>query len=91
MVESLFNKVACLNACNFIKKTPPQVFSVKFTKFLGTAFFIEHLQWLLLNFTLGGNNFIFIRNFIKDEIESFSNAEVCNDDDDNSKEDSMFQ
>ena len=35
---------------------------------------------------------IFIRNFIKDEIESFSNAEACNDDDDDdSKEDSMVK
>ena len=27
VLESLFNKVAGLKACNFIKKTPTQVFS----------------------------------------------------------------
>ena len=49
MLESLFNKVAGLLACNFIKKeTLTQVFSVNIMKFLRTAPFIEHLQWLLL-------------------------------------------
>ena len=35
---SLFNKVADLKACNFIKKTPTQVFSCEFSKFLRTLF-----------------------------------------------------
>ena len=36
-------------ACNFIKKeTLAQVFPVNSAKFSRTAFFTEHLQWLLL-------------------------------------------
>ena len=39
-------------ACNFIKKETQvsQCFLVNFVKLLRTAFFIEHLWWLLLNF-----------------------------------------
>ena len=48
MVESLFNKVAGMNAWNFIKKTPPQVFFCEIYKILRTALFTEHLQWQLL-------------------------------------------
>ena len=47
--EFLFNKVADLRACNFIKKRlQHRYFPVKFAKFLRTPFFTEHLQWLLL-------------------------------------------
>ena len=52
MLESLFNKVAGLKACNFTKKgTPTQVFFVNIAKFLRTPFFTEHLRWLLLDFS----------------------------------------
>ena len=45
--ESLFNTVA--KACNFIKKRHQhRCFPVNIVKFLRKAFFIEHLQWLLL-------------------------------------------
>ena len=40
MLESLFNKVASLQACNFIKKR----FQQKFAKFLRTPFLTEHLE-----------------------------------------------
>ena len=46
-------KHMCLSplACNFIKKRLQyRCFSVKFTKFLRTLFFIGKLQWLLLRF-----------------------------------------
>ena len=46
-------KHMCLSplACNFIKKRLQfRCFSVKFTKFLRTPFFIGKLQWLLLRF-----------------------------------------
>ena len=33
-----------------VNETPAQVFHVNIDKFLQTAFFIEHLQWLLLYF-----------------------------------------
>ena len=33
-----------------VNETPAQVFPVNIDKFLQTAFFIEHLQWLLLYF-----------------------------------------
>ena len=34
MLEFLINKVAGLEACNFIKKTPTQVFSVEYCEIL---------------------------------------------------------
>ena len=38
------SEVAGLKVCNFIKKeTPTQVLSCRLAKFLGSAFFIEHL------------------------------------------------
>ena len=43
MLESLFNKAACLKAATLLKRDP-----VNIAKFLRTAFFIEHLRWLLL-------------------------------------------
>ena len=44
MLDSLFNKVAGLRVCNFIKKRlQHQCFPVKIGKFL-TAYFEEHLQ-----------------------------------------------
>ena len=50
VLKSLLNKVAVLKACNFIKKgLQHKCLYVKFTNFWRTAFFIEHLQWLLLN------------------------------------------
>ena len=45
MLKSLFNKVAGLAGL----QTPTQVFYCKYiAKFLRTAFFIEHVRWLLL-------------------------------------------
>ena len=50
VLESLFNKVAHLKACSFIKKRlQHRCFHVNIAKFLRTAFFIKHLRWLLLN------------------------------------------
>ena len=49
VLESLFNKVAGLNACSFIKKRlHHKYFPVKFAKLLRKPFFTEHLRWLLL-------------------------------------------
>ena len=59
MPESLFNKVAGPQACNFIKmRLQYSCFPVKFAKFLRTPSFTEHLQWLLLWFKQQ-NNLIF--------------------------------
>ena len=50
MLESLFNKVAGLQACNFIKKQlKHRLFCVKIAKFSRTPLFAELLGWLLLN------------------------------------------
>ena len=49
VLESLFNKVLDLKVCNFIEKIlQHRCFPVKITKFLTTAFYIEHFWWLLL-------------------------------------------
>ena len=46
-----FNKVVGLKACNFIKKRlQHKCFPVNNVKFFRTAYFIEHLGWLLLTF-----------------------------------------
>ena len=51
MLESLFNKVASLNACSFIKKRLlHRCFPVNIAKFLITAVFIERHWGLLLYF-----------------------------------------
>ena len=51
MLEPLFNKVAGLKAYNFIKKRlQHRCFPVNIAKLLRTAFFIEQLRWLLLDF-----------------------------------------
>ena len=51
VLQSLFNKVEGLKACNFIKKKlQRRCFPVKFAKFLCAPFFREHLRWLLLTF-----------------------------------------
>ena len=43
-------KNICVRACVFNKKlTLPQVFSCQYCKIFKNGFFIEHLQWLLLN------------------------------------------
>ena len=74
-VESLFNKVAGLKAYKFIKKRLWQrCFLVNIVKLLKTAFFIEHLCWLLLDFLqtcwkqLWRKSFlgrVFLRNFFR--------------------------
>ena len=48
VLESLFNKVAGLKACNFIKNRLQHGCVVKFANLLRTSFFTEHLRWLLL-------------------------------------------
>ena len=49
VLESLFDKVTCLMAFNFIKNRPSQrCFPVNITKCLRIAFFMVHLWWLLL-------------------------------------------
>ena len=48
VLEYLFNKIASLKVCNFIQKTlQHRCFPVNIAKYLRTAFFTEHLQWLL--------------------------------------------
>ena len=52
-LESLFNKVSRPEGCKFIKeRLQRKCFSVHNSSFLGTAFFIEHLRWLLLKIGL---------------------------------------
>ena len=41
---SLFNKVTYLKACNFIKKTPTQVFSCEIREIFKNNYFEEHLR-----------------------------------------------
>ena len=49
VLESLFNEVAGLNACNFIKKRlQHKFFPVNIAKFFRTAILVEHLCWLLM-------------------------------------------
>ena len=49
MLESPFNKVMDMQACNFVKKRlQHRCFSMKFVKFLRAPFFKEHLRRLLL-------------------------------------------
>ena len=49
VLESLFNKVAGLRACNFVKKRLQlRFFPVNFVEFLRTPFSTEHHWWLLL-------------------------------------------
>ena len=48
-MESLFNKYAGLQVCNFIKKRiERRCLSENITKFLRTAFFIQRAWWLTL-------------------------------------------
>ena len=48
MLKSVFNKVASLQACNFIqKRLQHRGFSVNIAGFLSIVIFIEHLWWLL--------------------------------------------
>ena len=55
MLGPLCNKVASLQACNFIKKRlQHRCFPLKFAKFLRTPFFAEYLWWLLLNILHSG-------------------------------------
>ena len=48
--STLFNKVAGLKACKFVKKeTPTQVLSCEISEIFKSNFFTEHLRRLLLN------------------------------------------
>ena len=52
VLESLFNKVADLEAYNFTKKRlQRRCFPVNIAKFSRTSHFTEHLRWLLLDFS----------------------------------------
>ena len=52
VLESLFTKVANLEAWNFIRKRiQHKCFPVKFEKILRARFFTEHLRWVLLGST----------------------------------------
>ena len=58
MLEFLFNKVAGLKVCNFIKnRLQHRCFPMKFANFLRTPFFIEHFWWLLLKL-MNSNNYL---------------------------------
>ena len=48
VLESLFNKVAGLKVCNFIKENPAQVFPSEISEIFKNTFFTEHLRWLFL-------------------------------------------
>ena len=49
VLESHFNKITGLMACNLTKKRPHHgCLPVNITKYLVVAFFIEHFRWLLL-------------------------------------------
>ena len=51
VLESLFNKVAGLQACNYIKKRPQlRCFPVNIAKFLRTPILKNTCEELLLNF-----------------------------------------
>ena len=56
--QMFFKIVVLKNFANvFIKKeAPTQVFSLKFTKFLRTPFFTQHLKWLPLFIYITGRN-----------------------------------
>ena len=41
-----------MKACKFIKNTSKQVFSCEYSRIFAKPFFIEQLQWLLLNYIL---------------------------------------
>ena len=48
-LESFFHKVAGLKTCNFNKaRLQHRCFPVNIANFVETAFFIEHVWWLLL-------------------------------------------
>ena len=50
MLESLFNKVAALKACDFIKKeTPTLMFFCEYREIFKNTFFIEYLRRLFLH------------------------------------------
>ena len=48
LFSSLFNKVAALRACNFIKKILQHVFSCEICEIFKNTCFTEYPQWLLL-------------------------------------------
>ena len=50
-----------LQACNFTRKeTPTQVFSCEFCEIFKNIFFMEHLQWLLLNLRILNFKIVYI-------------------------------
>ena len=53
VLESLFNKIAGHQPCNYIKKRlQHNRFPAKFPKILRTNFFTEHLRWLILDIVI---------------------------------------
>ena len=62
VMDSLFNQVAALQVCNFIKKRFQQrCFSMKIAKFLKTPVLKKICEWLLLNSVVPNFSFICLK------------------------------
>ena len=73
VLKSLFNKVAGLG-CNFVRKRlQKRCFRVIIAKFLRTAFFIEHLQWLLPQEKICGLKFTNTNKFLLGQFQLDAN------------------
>ena len=44
MLESLFNNIACIQACNFIKETPTQVICCEYCEISKNTYFEKYLR-----------------------------------------------
>ena len=71
VLKPLFNTVRGLKSCNFNKReTPQQVLSCEYHQICKNSFFMEQLQWLLLNmveeFLIFNLNYICTEEFIKE-------------------------
>ena len=76
VLESLFNKITGLMACNFVKKeSPTHVFSCEYHKI---AFFMEHLRRLLLKMV---EEFLRISNptWVRFVEKNFYMTKICKD------------
>ena len=78
MLESPFNKVAGLKACNFIKiRLQHKSFLVSFSKFLKATFFTEHLRWLLLKRVCDGTSSVkILQSLISIYLESITDTDA---------------
>ena len=67
VLESLFSKIASLEACNFIKKRlQHRCFPMNIAKFFRNFFFPKHHRWLLLYFKFIRNLMTYINREIDD-------------------------